>query len=57
MTISDGRWGVSEDRSTGQYLTGSRQHLDKVLQRKGPFCDESFTPGNVEEILGRWKIL
>lgn len=33
------------------------QHLDKILQRNGPFCDESFTSGNVEEILGRWKIL
>lgn len=36
---------------------GFRKHLENILQRKGPFCDETFTRGNVEELLGRYKIL
>ncbi|KAF8469014.1 putative NEDD8 activating enzyme [Kalaharituber pfeilii] len=32
-------------------------YLNKVLSRPGPFVDETFSPSNVEEALGRLKIL
>ncbi|CAG8559186.1 6374_t:CDS:2 [Acaulospora morrowiae] len=56
---------MQTDDPTPQVSAGSTKdwpgrwsHINKILDRRGPFCDPSFTPGHNEEILlSQCKIL